>query len=323
MDPQCQCIWHCDRSRKENLIQYGFRLPSALDNRPLKFEEFENRVNQVLYVSATPGPYELTKASGVIIEQIIRPTGLVDPQVEVRPVKGQIDDLLHEIRDRVSKGERVLVTTLTKRMAEDLAEYYAEVGVRCRYMHSEIETLERIKLLRDLRKGEYDVLIGINLLREGLDLPEVSLVAVLDADKEGFLRSSGSLIQTIGRCARNVNGRAILYADRMTDSMQRAMDETDRRRAIQEAYNQQHGIIPQTIIRPLSMSLAGIAESDYVDMIAEADGLPEFRSQEDIDAYIAKLESDMREVAKRFEFEKAAKLRDLVRELRTKEVLLT
>jgi len=226
--PQLHAMWHGDRSRKENLVQYGFRLPSALDNRPLKFEEFEERVNQAIYVSATPGPYELTKSAGVVVEQIIRPTGLVDPQVEVRPVKGQIDDLLHEIRDRVGKGERVLVTTLTKRMAEDLAEYYAEVGVRCRYMHSEIETLERIKLLRDLRKGEYDVLIGINLLREGLDLPEVSLVAVLDADKEGFLRSSGSLIQTIGRCARNVNGRAIRYADRMTDSMKRSRDETDR-----------------------------------------------------------------------------------------------
>jgi excinuclease ABC subunit B len=243
--------------------------------------------------------------------------------VEVRPVKGQIDDLLHEIRDRVSKGERVLVTTLTKRMAEDLAEYYAEVGVRCRYMHSEVETLERIKLLRDLRKGEYDVLIGINLLREGLDLPEVSLVAVLDADKEGFLRSSGSLIQTIGRCARNVNGRAILYADRMTDSMQRAMDETDRRRAIQEAYNQQHGIIPETIIRPVAMSLAGIAEADYVDIAEAADGLPDFKSQEELDAYITRLENDMREAAKRFEFEKAAKLRDSVRDLRAKEFLFT
>ncbi len=321
--PQLHGMWHGDRSRKENLIQYGFRLPSALDNRPLKFEEFEARTNQIIYVSATPGPYELTKSAGVVVEQIIRPTGLVDPQVEVRPVKGQIDDLLHEIRNRTDKGERVLVTTLTKRMAEDLAEYYSEVGVRCRYMHSEIETLERIKILRDLRKGEYDVLIGINLLREGLDLPEVSLVAILDADKEGFLRSSGSLIQTIGRCARNLNGRAILYADRMTESMQRAIDETDRRRAIQQAYNQEHGIVPQTIIRPLSMSLAGIAESDYVDMTAEADGLPEFKSQEELDVYITKLESDMREAAKKFEFEKAAKLRDTVKELRTKEFLFT
>jgi excinuclease ABC subunit B len=321
--PQLHAMWHGDRSRKENLVQYGFRLPSALDNRPLKFEEFELRVNQAMYVSATPGPYELTKSAGVVVEQIIRPTGLVDPQIEIRPVKGQIDDLLHEIRDRVAKSERVLVTTLTKRMAEDLAEYYAEVGVRCRYMHSEIETLERIKLLRDLRKGDYDVLIGINLLREGLDLPEVSLVAVLDADKEGFLRSSGSLIQTIGRCARNVNGRAILYADRMTDSMQRAMDETQRRRAIQEAYNQQHGIIPETIIRPVAMSLAGIAEADYVDVTEAADGLPDFKSQEELDAYITKLENDMREAAKRFEFEKAARLRDAVRDLRAKEFLFT
>ncbi|MFL6386448.1 MAG: excinuclease ABC subunit UvrB [Terriglobales bacterium] len=321
--PQLHGMWHGDRSRKENLVQYGFRLPSALDNRPLKFEEFEERSNQIIYVSATPGPYELTKSAGVVVEQIIRPTGLVDPPVEIRPVKGQIDDLLHEIRDRVSKGERVLVTTLTKRMSEDLAEYYAEVGVRCRYMHSEIETLERIKLLRDLRKGEYDVLIGINLLREGLDLPEVSLVAILDADKEGFLRSAGSLIQTIGRCARNLEGRAILYADKMTDSMKRAIDETDRRRAIQVAYNQEHGITPESIIRPLSMSLAGIAESDYVDVTQAADGLPDFKSQEEVDAYIAGMEADMREAAKKFEFEKAAKLRDTVRDLRTKEFLFT
>jgi excinuclease ABC subunit B len=321
--PQLHGMWHGDRSRKENLVHYGFRLPSALDNRPLKFEEFEERTNQIIYVSATPGPYELTKSAGVVVEQIIRPTGLIDPPVEIRPVKGQIDDLLHEIRDRVSKNERVLVTTLTKRMSEDLAEYYAEVGVRCRYMHSEIETLERIKLLRDLRKGEYDVLIGINLLREGLDLPEVSLVAILDADKEGFLRSSGSLIQTIGRCARNLNGRAILYADRMTDSMKRAIDETDRRRAIQVAYNQEHDITPESIIRPLSMSLAGIAESDYVDMTQEAEGMPEFKTQEELDTYIEGMESDMREAAKRFEFEKAAKLRDAVRELRTKEFLFT
>jgi excinuclease ABC subunit B len=321
--PQLHGMWHGDRSRKENLVHYGFRLPSALDNRPLKFEEFEERTNQIIYVSATPGPYELTKSSGVVVEQIIRPTGLVDPPVEIRPVKGQIDDLLHEIRDRVNKGERVLVTTLTKRMSEDLAEYYAEVGVRCRYMHSEIETLERIKLLRDLRKGEFDVLIGINLLREGLDLPEVSLVAILDADKEGFLRSSGSLIQTIGRCARNLEGRAILYADKMTDSMKRAIDETDRRRAIQVAYNQEHGITPESIIRPLSMSLAGIAESDYVDVTQASEGLPDFKSQEELDAYIAGMEADMREAAKKFEFEKAAKLRDTVRDLRTKEFLFT
>ena len=257
-----------------------------------------------------------------MIEQIIRPTGLVDPPVEVRPVKGQIDDLLHEIRERVSRGERVLVTTLTKRMSEDLAEYYSEVGVKCRYMHSEIETLERVKILRDLRKGEFDVLIGINLLREGLDLPEVSLVAILDADKEGFLRSAGSLIQTIGRCARNLNGRAILYADRMTDSMKKAMDETDRRRAIQEAYNVANGITPESIVRPLDMTLARIVEADYTDLTGgEAEGIPEFKSQEELDVYIGKLESDMREAAKRFEFEKAAKLRDTIKELRTKEFL--
>src|SRR6478752_3204486 len=274
--PQLHGMYAGDRSRKEVLVEYGFRMPSALDNRPLTFAEFEHRTNQLVYVSATPGPYELTKSAGVVIEQIIRPTGLIDPPVEIRPVKGQIDDLLHEIRDRVSKGERVLVTKLTKRMSEDLAEYYAEVGVRCRYMHSEIETLERIKLLRDLRKGEYDVLIGINLLREGLDLPEVSLVAILDADKEGFLRSQGSLIQTIGRCARNLNGRAVLYADRMTDSMKKAIDETDRRRSIQEAYNVENGITPESIVRPLEMSLASVIEADYADLTAiEAEGIPE------------------------------------------------
>ncbi len=321
--PQVHGMWHGDRSRKQNLIEYGFRLPSALDNRPLTFEEFEHRVNQAVYVSATPGPYELTKSAGVVVEQIIRPTGLVDPEVEVRPVKGQIDDLLHEIRRRAEINERVLVTTLTKRMAEDLAEYYSEVGVRCRYMHSEIETLERIKILRDLRKGEFDVLIGINLLREGLDLPEVSLVAILDADKEGFLRSAGSLIQTIGRCARNLSGRAILYADKMTDSMQKALDETNRRRAIQRAYNEEHGITPESIVRPLDMTLVAVADADYVDLTNEAEGLPEFRSQEELDSYIAKLESDMREAAKRFEFEQAARLRDTIRDLRTKEFMFT
>jgi excinuclease ABC subunit B len=320
--PQLHGMYHGDRSRKQTLVEYGFRMPSALDNRPLTFAEFEHRTNQLIYVSATPGPYELTKSAGVVVEQIIRPTGLVDPPVEVRPVKGQIDDLLHEIRDRVSRGERVLVTTLTKRMSEDLAEYYSEVGVKCRYMHSEIETLERVKILRDLRRGEFDVLIGINLLREGLDLPEVSLVAVLDADKEGFLRSSGSLIQTIGRCARNLNGRAVLYADRMTDSMQKAMDETNRRRAIQEAYNVENGITPESIVRPLEMSLARIIEADYAELASsDADGIPEFKSQEELDTFIAKLETEMRETAKRFEFEKAAKLRDRIKELRTKEFL--
>jgi len=321
--PQLHGMWHGDRSRKQNLVDYGFRLPSAMDNRPLKFEEFEGRTGQIIYVSATPGPYELTKAAGVVVEQIIRPTGLTDPQIEIRPVKGQIDDLLAEIRDRVQKDERVLVTTLTKRMSEDLANYYTEVGVRCRYMHSEIETLERIKLLRDLRKGEYDVLIGINLLREGLDLPEVSLVAILDADKEGFLRSQGSLIQTIGRAARHLQGRAILYADNMTDSMQRAINETDRRREVQVAYNEEHGITPEAIHRPLEMGLAGILRADYADLVEETEGMPEFNTQAELDTFITRLESDMREAAKKFEFEKAAKLRDTVKELRTKEFLFS
>jgi excinuclease ABC subunit B len=323
--PQLHGMWHGDRSRKQNLVDYGFRLPSAMDNRPLRFEEWETRVGQAIYVSATPGPYELTKSAGVVVEQIIRPTGLVDPQVEIRPVKGQIDDLLAEIRDRARLNQRVLVTTLTKRMAEDLANYYTEVGVRCRYMHSEIETLERIRLLRDLRKGEYDVLIGINLLREGLDLPEVSLVAILDADKEGFLRSQGSLIQTIGRAARHLEGRAILYADKMTDSMQRAIDETNRRRTTQEAYNEEHGITPQTIIRAINDSLATILKAEYADLTDDATDTEalEFNSQAELDTYIAKLESDMREAAKKFEFEKAAKLRDTIKDLRTKEFLFS
>ncbi len=321
--PQLHAMWHGDRSRKQNLVEYGFRLPSAMDNRPLRFEEWESRVGQIIYVSATPGPYELTKSAGVVVEQIIRPTGLVDPQVEIRPVKGQIDDLLAEIRDRAAANQRVLVTTLTKRMAEDLANYYTEVGVRCRYMHSEIDTLERIRLLRALRKGEYDVLIGINLLREGLDLPEVSLVAILDADKEGFLRSQGSLIQTIGRAARHLEGRAILYADKMTDSMRRAIDETDRRREKQVAYNTEHGITPQTVIRSLDDSLATVTNADYADLTNDdiATEALDFATQADLDTYIANLESDMREAAKKFEFEKAAKLRDTVKDLRNKEFL--
>jgi excinuclease ABC subunit B len=320
--PQVHGMWHGDRSRKQNLVDYGFRLPSATDNRPLKFEEFENRVLQAIYVSATPGPYELTRSAGVVVEQVIRPTGLVDPEVEIRPVKGQIDDLLAEIRDRAKRGERVLVTTLTKRMAEDLAGYYTEVGVRCRYMHSEIETLERVKLLVGLRKGEFDVLIGINLLREGLDLPEVSLVAILDADKEGFLRSAGSLIQTMGRAARHIEGRAILYADNRTDSMRRAIDETSRRREIQRAYNEEHGITPQSVINTMDMGLAQILRADYGDISEEeAAGIPEFTSQADVDQFIARLETEMRESAKKFEFEKAAKLRDQIKELREKEFL--
>jgi excinuclease ABC subunit B len=322
--PQVHGMWFGDQSRKQNLVDYGFRLPSARDNRPLKFEEFENRIHQTIYVSATPGPYELTKSAGVVVEQVIRPTGLVDPEVEIRPVKGQIDDLLAEIRDRAKRGERVLVTTLTKRMAEDLAGYYTEVGVRCRYMHSEIETLERVKLLAGLRKGEFDVLIGINLLREGLDLPEVSLVAILDADKEGFLRSVGSLIQTMGRAARHLEGKAILYADKMTDSMRRAIDETDRRRTIQRAHNEEHGITPQSVINTMDMGLAQILKAEYGDVEVEAaETLPEFRTQAELDAFIARTETEMREAAKKFEFEKAARLRDRIKELKEKEFLIS
>ena len=321
--PQLHGMWHGDRSRKQNLVDYGFRLPSAMDNRPLRFEEFESRAHQTIYVSATPGPYELTKSAGVVVEQIIRPTGLVDPEVEIRPIRGQIDDLLAEIRIRVERNERVLVTVLTKRMAEDLSGYYSEVGVKCRYMHSEIETLERVRLLRDLRRGEYDVLIGINLLREGLDLPEVSLVAILDADKEGFLRSAGSLIQTIGRAARHLSGRAILYADKITDSMRRALDETDRRRTVQRAHNEENGITPTSIMRSLDMSLVHILKAEYADLTSQDDGLPEFGTQQELDSYVTKLESDMREAAKKFEFEKAAKLRDSIKELRTKEFLFS
>jgi excinuclease ABC subunit B len=314
--PQLHGMYHGDRSRKEVLVGHGFRLPSALDNRPLTFEEFEHRVNQLVYVSATPGPYELTKTAGAVVEQIIRPTGLVDPSVEIRPVKGQVDDLLGQIRERTAANQRVLVTTLTKRMSEDLAEYYSEVGVRCRYLHSEVSTLDRIKILRDLRRGEFDVLIGINLLREGLDLPEVSLVAILDADKEGFLRSSGALIQTIGRAARHVEGHAILYADVMTDSMKRALDETARRRQIQVDYNERNGIVPQSIVKPIDMSLVAIAEGDYVTVPIETDDEVENLTPEQRDRFIGELEEKMRDAARKFEFEKAAQLRDRVKALK-------
>ena len=314
--PQLHGMYHGDRSRKETLVSHGFRLPSALDNRPLTFEEFEHRVNQLIYVSATPGPYELTKSGGVVVEQIIRPTGLVDPTVEVRPVKGQVDDLLGEIRKRVDANQRVLVTTLTKRMSEDLAEYYSEVGVRCRYLHSEVSTLDRIRILRDLRRGEFDALIGINLLREGLDLPEVSLVAILDADKEGFLRSAGSLIQTMGRAARHVEGHCILYADVMTDSMRKALGETDRRRAVQLDYNERNGIVPQSIVKPIDMILVAIAEGDYVTVPLEEDGQVEGLTPEERQRFIAELEEKMREAARRFEFEQAAQLRDRVKALK-------
>src|SRR5256714_1957566 len=316
--PQLHAMYHGDRSRKEILVAHGFRLPSAMDSRPLTFEEFEHRVNQVVYVSATPGPYELTKSSGVVVEQIIRPTGLVDPEIEIRPIKGQVDDLLNQIRQRTANNQRVLVTTLTKRMAEDLAEYYAEVGVRCNYLHSEVSTLDRIKILRGLRRGEFDVLIGINLLREGLDLPEVSLVAILDADKEGFLRSGDALIQTMGRAARHINGRAMLYADTMTDSMKRAIGETNRRREIQRQYNLENNITPESIIKPVDMTLVAIAEADYVKVPEEEVEETVIDDPEKLAETISKLEAEMREAAKRFEFERAAELRDKARELRAK-----
>ncbi|MGH9359917.1 MAG: excinuclease ABC subunit UvrB [Terriglobia bacterium] len=316
--PQLRGMYRGDRSRKQTLVDYGFRLPSALDNRPLTFEEFEHRTGQVIFVSATPGPYELSKAAGVVVEQVIRPTGLVDPEIEVRPTRQQIDDLLGEIQKRADANERVLVTTLTKRMAEDLAEYYMEVGVRCRYLHSEIETLERVNILRDLRRGEFDVLIGINLLREGLDLPEVSLVAVLDADKEGFLRSGGSLIQTVGRAARNVHGKAILYADTVTDSMRYALNETDRRRAKQLRYNAENGITPETIIKRIDMALAAVTEADYIPPPAVNDS-DELLTEGQIGETIARLEREMREAAQHFEFERAAGLRDRIKQLRERE----
>src|SRR5580692_3293611 len=319
--PQLHAMYHGDRSRKQVLVAHGFRMPSALDNRPLTFEEFEHRVNQVVYVSATPGPYELTKSGGVVVEQIIRPTGLLDPEVEIRPIRGQVDDLLHEIRLRTANNQRVLVTTLTKRMAEDLSEYYAEVGVKCNYLHSEVSTLDRIKILRDLRRGEHDVLIGINLLREGLDLPEVSLVAILDADKEGFLRSSGALIQTMGRAARHLEGKAILYADVMTDSMKRAIDETNRRRTIQLQYNDDNDITPQSIIKPIDMSLIAIAEGDYVTIPVEADENEDDLTPDQREKFIVELEQRMRDAARKFEFEKAAQIRDRIKNLRTKDGL--
>jgi excinuclease ABC subunit B len=318
--PQVRGMYHGDRSRKQTLVDFGFRMPSAMDNRPLNFEEFDHRTNQVIYVSATPGPYELTRSAGVVVEQVIRPTGLIDPEVEVRPVKGQVDDLLEEIRARADKGERVLVTTLTKRMAEDLAEYFGEVGVRCRYLHSEIETLERVRILRDLRRGEFDVLIGINLLREGLDLPEVSLVAVLDADKEGYLRSATALIQTIGRCARHISGRAILYADVITGSMRQAIDETSRRRAKQLAYNEEHHITPQSIVKSVDMKLAAIVEADYVTVPAEDSLTDRVQNEDELRHLIAQLEVQMREAAKKFDFEKAAGLRDKIRALQQRDL---
>jgi excinuclease ABC subunit B len=320
--PQVRGMYAGDRSRKEVLVAYGFRLPSALDNRPLNFVEWEERVHQVVYVSATPGPYELSKAGGVVVEQVIRPTGLMDPPIEVRPVRGQVDDLLKEIRDRAERKERVLVTTLTKRMAEDLTTYYQELGVKVRYLHSDIETLERIEILRDLRRGVFDVLVGINLLREGLDLPEVSLVAILDADKEGFLRSSGSLIQTSGRAARNVNGRVIMYAETMTASMKSAIAETERRRVLQAAYNEEHGITPESVVRAIEDVMSSVYERDY-STPAVREPAETFRTQAELDAEIARLEREMKSAAANLDFERAASIRDTLKSLRTRDLGFT
>jgi len=317
--PQLGAMFKGDQSRKGTLVEYGFRLPSAKDNRPLNFQEFEERAGQTIYVSATPGPYELQKTEGEVIEQIIRPTGLLDPIVEVRPVKGQIDDLLEECRQRAEKNERVLVTTLTKRMAENLTEYFSEVGVKVAYLHSDIHTLERIKILRDLRRGVHDVLVGINLLREGLDLPEVSLVAILDADKEGFLRSQSSLIQTMGRAARNAFGKTILYADKITKSMDYAISETERRRAIQEEYNQEHGIIPTTIVKSIDATLVTAYEADYFKVPLELDKFEEY-SPKQLKETISQLEADMRHAAKEMKFEQAAEIRDKLKYLRDREL---
>ncbi len=319
--PQIRAMYKGDRSRKTTLVEYGFRLPSAMDNRPLKFEEWQERTKQLIYVSATPGPYELEQTGGEFIEQVIRPTGLLDPEVEVRPIRGQIDDLLDEVRERTARNERVLVTTLTKKMSEDLTDYYADLGVKVRYMHSEIETLERVKILRDLRKGDFDVLVGINLLREGLDLPEVSLVAILDADKEGFLRSSSSLIQTIGRAARNSSGKAILYADKMTESMRFAIGETERRRAKQLIHNEAHGITPQSIIKSIDATLVTAYEADYFKVPTNLEAFDEY-SPDKLRETIGQLEFDMRAAAKKYEFEKAAELRDKLKYLKERQLTL-
>jgi excinuclease ABC subunit B len=317
--PQIGGMYRGDRSRKETLVEFGFRLPSALDNRPLNFEEFRARVHQSIYVSATPGQWEVERAAGRVIEQLIRPTGLTDPEIIVRPARHQVDDLLEEIRRRIAVKERVLVTTLTKKMAEDLTDYLQEVGIRVRYIHSDVETIERVEIIRDLRRGEFDVLVGINLLREGLDLPEVSLVAILDADKEGYLRSERSLIQTIGRAARNVNGTVLMYADVVTDSMRRAIDETNRRRAVQEEYNQKHGIVPQTIQKAIGESLQAVCEADYLTVPLARESADEpVLDAADLAERVTELRKEMREAARQLEFERAAELRDRIRALETR-----
>ncbi|MBE9531982.1 MAG: UvrB/UvrC motif-containing protein, partial [Proteobacteria bacterium] len=313
-------MYHGDRSRKETLIGYGFRLPSALDNRPLQFNEFEERVNQLVYVSATPGPYELERSGGSIVEQIIRPTGLLDPPCEVRPASNQVDDLLGELRKRVAVDERVLVTTLTKRMAEDLTEYYSDIGLRVKYLHSDIGTIERVEILRGLRMGNFDILVGINLLREGLDLPEVSLVAILDADKEGFLRSERSLIQTFGRAARNVNGKVILYADKLTRSMNAAMDETVRRRKLQKKYNKDNNITPETIKSSIKDILSSIYEEDYYTVPVAAEDTADYIPTLEIPKAIKRLKKEMSAASKKLDFETAADLRDKIKELEDREL---
>ena len=318
--PQLNGMYKGDRSRKENLINYGFRLPSALDNRPLKFEEFEKITKQVVFVSATPGPYEMEKSKGFVAEQIVRPTGLIDPEIDIRPINGQVDDLFQEIKLRSGKGERVLVTTLTKRFSEDLTEYLNDLGLRVRYLHSDINTLERIEIIRELRMGTFDTIVGINLLREGLDIPEVSLVAILDADKEGFLRSATSLIQTSGRAARNVNGKVIMYADKITGSMKTAIEETERRRKIQTLYNKKNGITPTSIIKNVSDVFESPYEADYhtVPLVREEE--EKYMSFKDMDKLLASLEKEMKSAAKKLDFEKAAELRDRIHELREKAV---
>ncbi|MBI5166855.1 MAG: excinuclease ABC subunit UvrB [candidate division NC10 bacterium] len=318
--PQLHGMYRGDRSRKETLVEYGFRLPSALDNRPLTFQEWERCVNQAIYVSATPGPYEMKKAKGKVVEQIIRPTGLIDPEIEVRPTRGQIEDLIHQIRLRAQRDQRILVTTLTKRMAEELTDYLADMGIRVRYLHSEIDTLERNEIIRDLRLGKFDTLVGINLLREGLDIPEVSMVAILDADREGFLRSAGSLIQTSGRAARNVEGKVLFYADNMTGSMREAIQETERRRKLQTEYNRVHNITPESIKKSIQDILASIYEKDYYTIPVLRDEEVEYIPREELPIFIQRLEKEMRAAARKLDFERAAGLRDRIRELEKKRL---